>query len=160
MMILRMNFFLFVFSDIFLLIKASHFLGGSFTYRQNPNEILHNDKLSIFIEIRFHISHHYFQCTDERVNQHMEAYLVGDVIPYNQITKQYQWFQVEVYKKHQTYYDIFCTETNLEQACENFQEHIWAYCESANEKLQYSILRRQFAFKVPRFKTITIRHVC
>jgi len=155
-----MNFFLLVFFDIFLLINASHFLGGSFTYRQNPNENVHDNYQSILVEIRFHISHHYFQCTDQHVNQHMEAYLVGDTIPYDQTTNTFQWFQVQAYLKNPSYYNIYCRSTGTEQICDTFRELIWGYCESANEKLQYSILRRQFALNISRFQTIEIHYVC
>jgi len=119
---------------IFSFTTSSHFLGGSFTYK-HIQQILHS-KL-ILVEIRFHITNQFFLCTSEHINKHTRVYLTRE-----------------------KYDQIKCLSERLNKACDHFNESIWAYCENANEKNGYSILKRQFLLIIERFKPLTLFYVC
>jgi hypothetical protein len=100
--------FLINFPSFFSLSIASHFLGGSFTYRHIQQPIDYNSYKSILVEIRFHISDHYFICTPEQVNEHMIVYLIGESVPYDKINNTYLWFETEAIRKNKHFYNIEC----------------------------------------------------
>jgi hypothetical protein len=136
------QFFFIIFSLFFSLTIASHFLGGSFTYRHIQQSINHKLYKSVLVEIRFHISDHYFICTPEQVNDHMIVYLIGESAPYDKINDQYLWYETESVRKNPNFYDIECLSESFNRGCKNFQEKTWAYCESANQNiLPYKLLR-------------------
>ena len=111
----------FFFLEIFSFTNSSHFLGGSFTYKHQSQIIDSKIAKSILVEIRFHISNHFFLCTSEQINKHTIAYLIGKNVSYD--------------------FDIQCLSEKHNQACEHFKQQTWGYCESANEKNGYSILK-------------------
>jgi len=154
------QFFLIIFSSIFSLTIASHFLGGSFTYRHIQQPINYKEYKSILVEIRFHISDHYFICTPEQVNKHMILYLIGESVQYDEINNEYLWYETEAIRKNKNFYNIECLSEYNNRACQDFQEQTWAYCESTNQNNGYSILRRQFLLIIERFKPIQLRYVC
>jgi hypothetical protein len=127
------EFFLIIFFLFFSLTNASHFLGGSFTYRHIPQPIDTKLYKSVLIELRFHISDHYFICTPEQVNEHMIVYLIGETVSYDEINDKYLWYETEAIRKNKNFYDIECLSESSNDGCKNFQEKTWAYCESANQ---------------------------
>lgn len=155
-----LEFLLIIFSFIFSLTFASHFLGGSFTYRHIQQPIDYTKYKSVLVEIRFHISDHYFICTPEQINEHMVVYLIGEFVPYNEMTKEYFWYETEGIRKNKNYYNIECSSEFNNVGCLSFQEKTWAYCESVNQNSGYSILRRQFLLIVEKFSPIQLRYVC
>jgi hypothetical protein len=157
---MMLEFFLIVFLSFFSLIIASHFLGGSFTYRHIQQSIDYKKYSSVLVELRFHISNHYFICTPEQVNEHLIVYLIGETVPYDETNKKYLWYDTEAIRKKSDFYQIQCVSERNNQACTNFQEETWAYCESANQNSGYSILRRQFLLIIERFKPIQLLYVC
>ncbi|CAF1509175.1 unnamed protein product [Adineta steineri] len=112
--------------------------------------------LFVDLEIRFHISNHFFLCTSEQINEHVIIYLIGENIPYDNQTKEYLWNQTMAKKKDKQYYNIKCLSETHNSACQNFTQQISGYCESANEKNGYSILKRQFLLIVERFKPLNL----
>jgi hypothetical protein len=160
MLLMTCQFSLLIFLFIFSLTKCSHFLGGSFTYQQIQPTIGYKTYKSVLIEIRFHISNHFFICTSEQINEHMVVYLIGENVPYDNITQKYRWDQTMAMKENQQYYDIKCFSDRQNKACDDFKQKTWAYCESANENSGYSILRRQFLLIVERFKPMNLYYVC
>jgi hypothetical protein len=154
------KFFLIIFLYLFSLTIASHFLGGSFTYRHIQQSINHKLYKSVLVEIRFHISDHYFICTSDQVNQHMIVYLIGETVPYDGLNNRYLWYETDAIRRNRDYYNIECLSEQSNSACEQFREETWAYCESANRNSGYSILRRQFLLIVDRFKPFHLRYVC
>ena len=146
-------------SQFFSLTTALHFLGGSFTYR-HVRQTSPSDKLSsIAVEVRFHISNHYFICTQQQVNEHLVVYLIGESITYDAKTKAYLWHDVGPVRKNRDYYRIQCHSDPSNKACNALNEEMWAYCESANENSGYSILRRQFMLRVDLSKPIQLHYV-
>jgi len=154
------HFFLIIFPFFFSLTIASHFLGGSFTYRHIQQSINSKSHKSILVEIRFHITDHYFICTPEQVNEHMIVYLIGESVPYDKINNKYLWYETEAIRNNKNFYNIECISEYNNNACQDFQEETWAYCESSNQNNGYSILRRQFLLIVEKFKPIQLRYVC
>ena len=154
------KFFLINFSLFFSLSIASHFLGGSFTYRRIQQANNGEKHLSILVELRFHISNHFFICTPEQVNQHLIVYLIGESVNYDNQTKKYLWYDTNAISKDSNYYKIKCISKTDNRACTNFTEEIWGYCESANQISGYSIVRRQFLLIVEKFKPIQLSYVC
>ncbi|CAF3786929.1 unnamed protein product [Adineta steineri] len=112
--------------------------------------------LFVDLEIRFHISNHFFLCTSEQINEHVIIYLIGENIPYDNQTKEYLWNQTIAKKKDKQYYNIKCLSEIHNSACQNFTQQISGYCEGANEKNGYSILKRQFLLIVDRFKPLNL----
>jgi len=90
----------------------------------------------------------------------MIGYLIGENILYDNKTKQYLWNQTIAKKRDQQYYNIKCFSEKYNNACQHFKEQTWGYCESANEKNGYSILKRQFLLIVERFKPLNLYYVC
>jgi hypothetical protein len=129
------QFFLIIFLSFFSLTKSSHFLGGSFTYRHIQQPINYKLYKSILVEIRFHISDHYFICTSEQINEHMILYLIGESVPYDEMNNKYLWYETEAIRKNKNFYNIECTNEYNNHGCQDFQEKTWAYCESANQNL-------------------------
>ncbi|CAF3414379.1 unnamed protein product [Rotaria socialis] len=152
------QFFLIVVFLLFSLTRASHFLGGSFTYRHIEQPINHNSYESIVVEIRFHMSDHYFICTPEQINEHMIVYFIGESVPYDEINHRYLWYETESIKRNKYFYNIECMSDSHNRACKHFQEKTWAYCESANQNNGYSILRRQFLLIFEKYKPIQLRY--
>ncbi len=157
---MMLDFFLIIFSSFFSFIIASHFLGGSFTYRYIQQTNGYKDRFSVLVELRFHISNHYFICTPEQVNEHLIVYLIGERVRYDETNKRYLWNETEAIQKKPDFYKIQCVSERNNEACKNFQEETWAYCESANQISGYSILRRQFLLIVEKFKPIELVYVC
>ncbi|CAF3316824.1 unnamed protein product [Rotaria socialis] len=153
------QFFLIVVFLLFSLTRASHFLGGSFTYRHIEQPINHNSYESIVVEIRFHMSDHYFICTPEQINEHMIVYFIGESVPYDEINHRYLWYETESIKRNKYFYNIECMSDSHNRACKHFQEKTWAYCESANQNNGYSILRRQFLLIFEKYKPIQLRYL-
>ncbi|CAF0784337.1 unnamed protein product [Rotaria sp. Silwood1] len=123
-------------------VTKAHNNVSTMTAMKNTNvdpDLKPNPANDLAIEIRFHISDHYFICTPEQVNEHMIVYLIGESVPYDKINNQY-----------------LCESQN--HACKHFQEKTWAYCESANENSGYSILRRQFLLMIEKYKPIQLRY--
>ncbi|CAF3808943.1 unnamed protein product [Adineta steineri] len=145
------NLFLF-----FSLTNASHFLGGSFTYRHISQPIDYNRYKPILVELRFHISNHYFICTPEQVNDHMIVYLIGESVPYDSINNTYLWYETEAIRRNINFYNIEFTCKSNNYACKNFQEKTWGYCESVNQNSGYSILRRQFLLIMEKYEQIQL----
>lgn len=150
----------FIFSFLYISTTiASHFLGGSFTYRYIEQPTTHKLYKSVLVEIRFHITDHYFICTPEQINKHLIVYLIGESVPYDEINHRYLWYETESIKRNKNFYNIECISDSHNRACKYFQEKTWAYCESANPNNGYSILRRQFLLTVEYFKPIQLRYV-
>ncbi|CAF3343964.1 unnamed protein product [Rotaria sp. Silwood1] len=152
------QFFLTILPLFFSLTEASHFLGGSFTYRHFQQPINYKLYKLVLVEIRFHISDHYFICTPEQVNEHMIVYLIGESVPYDKINNQYLWYKTDAIRRNKYFYNIECLSESQNHACKHFQEKTWAYCESANENSGYSILRRQFLLMIEKYKPIQLRY--
>jgi hypothetical protein len=150
---------LIILSSFFSLTRASHFLGGSFTFRQDYQTSVSAEYTSFWVEIRFHMTDHYFICTPEYVNNHILAYLIPETVRYDAKTKEHLWFQTNQYINNRTFYDLQCTSYSNGNDCVNFNEKIWAYCESANQKKHYAILRRQFFFTIPKTSTVDLQYV-
>ena len=155
-----LDFFLILFSSFFSSTFASHFLGGSFTYRHIPQPNNTRESRLVLVEVRFHISNHYFLCTSEQVNNHLIVYLIGASIPYDSFRKQYLWFETPEIRSNQHFYDIQCLTAYNNQACHGFSEKTWGYCESANNRSGYSILRRHFLLSVQTHRPIFLTYVC
>ena len=149
----------FIFSHFLSLTIARHFLGGSFTYRHVQQTSPSNSLSTIAVEVRFHISNHYFICTQQQVNEHLIVYLIGESTPYDAKKKAYLWHDVEHVRKNPGYYRIQCHTDPSNKACESFSEEMWAHCESANENSGYSILRRQFVLNLDLSKSIQLHYV-
>lgn len=153
-------FLLAFFSSIFSLTISFHFLGGSFTYRHiEQSSINYRIYETVLVEIRFHISDHYFICTSDDINEHMVVYLLGESVLYDHMTQQYLWFNTESIRKNKNFYNIECLTMYKNSGCSNFQEKIWGYCESVNKNSGYSIIRRQFLFIIEKFRPIQLRYV-
>ncbi|CAF0917120.1 unnamed protein product [Rotaria sordida] len=152
------QFFLTIFPLFFSLTKTSHFLGGSFTYRHIQQPINYKLYKSVLVEIRFHISDHYFICTPEQVNEHMIVYLIGESVPYDEINNRYLWYETDAIRRNKYFYNIECLSESHNRACKHFHEKTWAYCESANQHSGYSILRRQFLLMIEKYKPIQLRY--
>jgi hypothetical protein len=158
---MKLCFILLIYSHFLLLTIAWHFLGGSFTYRHHPSSMNRQQDRSILVEIRFHISNHYFMCTPMQVNEHFHVYLVGENILVNESNGQYLWHDAQVVKHDRNFYRIKCIDVRTNtSSCQMFNEDIWAYCESANDNSGYSILRRQFLFNIEQSKSIVLAYVC
>ncbi|CAF2337327.1 unnamed protein product [Rotaria sp. Silwood2] len=153
-----LQFFLTIFTLFFSLTNASHFLGGSFTYRHFQQPINYKLYKLVLVEIRFHISDHYFICTPEQVNEHMIVYLIGESVPYDEINNRYLWYKTDAIRRNKYFYNIECLSESYNRACKHFQEKTWAYCESANQNSGYSILRRQFLLMLEKYKPIQLRY--
>lgn len=155
-----LNFFLTFITSVFSLGLASHFLGASLSYRHVQEPTNNTLQKTILVEITFHISNHYFICTPEEVNAHQIVYLIGESVKYDEKTKSYLWFQTNSIKRNKSFYNIQCFIDNDNRTCKNFDEKTWGYCEGVNKENGYSILRRQFLFKVEKFKPIQLHYVC
>ena len=153
-------YFSLVFSNFLSFVIALHFLGGSFTYRDYPGATADQQRIPVLVEIRLHISNHYFICSPQQVNDHLIVFLVGERIAYDQNNHVYLWHDAEEVHRNKDFYKIQCVSARNNAACRGFDEEMWAYCESANPKNGYSILRRQFLMNVERFKTIKVVYVC
>lgn len=155
-----LDFFLILFSSFFSSILAFHFLGGSFTYRHVPRQSNSRELIPISVELRFHISSHYFICTPEQVNNHLPVYLIGENVPYDNSAQEYLWFRTSAVQNNPKFYDIHCLTNYNNRACDNFAEKTWAYCESANNRSGYSILRRRFVLPVRTYQPMYLEYVC
>lgn len=154
-----LEFFLLVISSILSSMMAFHFLGGSFTYRHIPRQINTRELISILVELRFHISNHYFICTPEQVNNHLMVYLIGENVPYDYVNQQYLWFKTSAVQNNRKFYDIHCLTNYNNRACDDFTEKTWGYCESANNRSGYSILRRRFVLPVQPYQPLYLEYV-
>lgn len=135
-----------------------HFLGGSFTYQPNTFAGDSSNVRNIFVEIRLHISDHYFFCSPEQVNDHEILYLIGANVDWDDSIKQYRWFD-RPFITDKNFYRIQCISLSQNAACQTFTEDMWGYCESSNKKMGYSILIRRFQMVVERFKPIELAYV-
>lgn len=113
----------------------------------------------ILVEIRFHLSDHFFLCTSEQINRHMIVYLIGETLSDD---NEYRWNETIAKTRGggEEYYNIKCISERRNQACEQFKQQIWGYCENVNVKNGYSIVRRQFMLMVERFKPLNLYYVC
>ena len=142
-----------------LLTKTSHFLGGSFTYQQIKRIITPKQSKSVLVELRFHVSNHFFLCTSQQVNEHFNVYLTGDVPRFDQTTNAYQENRSASLRANQRSYDIQCASEAKNSACDSFKQEVWGHCESANPISGYSILKRQFSLIADRFKPLYLHYV-
>ena len=148
-----------IFTAFCSMLEASHFLGGAFTYR--PISVQSNKRGygTILVEIRFHISNHYYFCTADQVNQHAVAYLLGQKAPYDAQNETYLWHQAELVSEIPAYYKIKCFSGSDRSDCTGFDQEIWAYCESSNPSSGYSILRRQFELEIDLSQRLQLFYV-
>lgn len=158
-MFFRSSFLLLYCSRFLSFSSASHFLGGSFTYRHYQTAITDQPYRPVLVEIRFHISNHYFICSPEQVNEHLIVFLIGETVPYDQSNRRYLWHEATEVRRNKDFYRLNCGSSPTNAACLNLKEEIWAYCESANQKSGYSIVRRRFLLNVERFKPMELHYV-
>ncbi|CAF2699820.1 unnamed protein product [Rotaria sp. Silwood2] len=117
-----LQFFLTIFTLFFSLTNASHFLGGSFTFRHFQQPINYKLYKLVLVEIRFHISDHYFICTPEQVNEHMIVYLIGESVPYDEINNRYLWYKTDAIRRNKYFYNIECLSESYNRAC---KQRVW-----------------------------------
>lgn len=156
-----MNFrriFLFFSNSIFT-VGAMHFLGGFFTFREKPNLSIGQNSRTIFVEIRFQLTDHYFFCTPEQVEKHQTVYLLAEKPPVDVNGNRILWHKASLLSVYWDYYRIRCENRTRNSVCRNFQEEMWGFCESSNQNNGYSIVKRRFSMNIDVQHKLILFHV-